>query len=235
MRRLGGWVVLALVIGFVAYRGSLATGPRYEYQASQVPGLTGCHSVSQPHFDLFTGIPVPLSCTYPSGQRASLLSAPMEMLDLWVRCVWLGLGVVLVALFAQFLVARRRVAVLVAACCLCLLGCGAEPPRGEQVSIRTATAEEPPGYATFANQVADVAADPETGTPDTGSWRWPTGYTAWRFGSETEVLDASGTRVLVTGHRYHLYLGGPWSDVIVRVEPCPPGTCAVLGFHLDNS
>src|SRR5690349_4544675 len=104
---------------------------------------------------------------------------------------------------------------------LVLLGCDA--PRGAQVPIRTATADENPGYGTFANNVVDVAADPETGAPETGSWRWPYGYTAWRFGSETEVLDASGTRVLVTGHRYHLYLGqgGDWSSVpvIVRVEP----------------
>jgi len=119
-----------------------------------------------------------------------------------------------------------------------LLGCSGEPPRGEQVPIRTATAGEDPGHATFANLVVDVVADPETGTPviknDAEPMRWPSGYTAWRWGSETEVLDASGKRVLVTGHRYRLYLGHPLKSVIVIVETCPPGTCAVLGFHLDH-
>ena len=119
-----------------------------------------------------------------------------------------------------------------------LLGCSGQTPRGEQVTIRTATGEESPGYATFANVVVDVVADPETGTPvienDAEPMRWPSGYSAWRSGSETEVLDASGKRVLVTGHRYRLYLGYPLASVIVRVETCPPGTCAVLGFHLDQ-
>lgn len=116
-----------------------------------------------------------------------------------------------------------------------LLGCSGLTPRGEPVPIRTATADESPGHATFANVVVDVVADPKTGTPVNESGgdplRWPNGYTAWRSGSETEVLDASGNRALVTGHRYRLYLGQT-STVIVRVEPCPPGTCAVLGFHL---
>jgi hypothetical protein len=121
---------------------------------------------------------------------------------------------------------------------LVLLGC--DPVRGEQVPIRTATADEQPGYATFANTVADVAADPETGTPvianDAEPMRWPYGYTAWHVGPETEVLDASGKRILVTGRRYHLYRGqgGDSPSVILRVEPCPPGTCETLGFYLGD-
>lgn len=134
---------------------------------------------------------------------------------------------------------------------LLLAGCGAAPQatRGMQVPLLTA---EESGFATFANVVMDVVADPATGTPiielDGAPMRWPPGYTAWRVGSETEVLDANGTRVLVTGGRYRFYpasdlLGsepepgryvpGPYR-IIAFVEPCTPdffGTTCKLGSH----
>ena len=104
---------------------------------------------------------------------------------------------------------------------LSLLGCGA--PRGEQVTIPTIRADEDPGYSSFANTVADVIADPETGVPVVAKGadplKWLPGYTAWRLGSETEVLDATGKRVLVTGHRYHLYLGIGGESAVLRVAP----------------
>jgi hypothetical protein len=108
------------------------------------------------------------------------------------------------------------------------------------------------GYATFVNVVIDVVADPETGTPIIEMhgvpMRFPTGYTAWRVGSETEVLDPSGNRVVVTGQRYRFYPGsdllgsepqpgvyvpGPYRT-IAFIEPCPPnlfGPTCVLGVH----
>ena len=133
---------------------------------------------------------------------------------------------------------------------LSLLGCSASvlPPRGAQVPLLT---DDVPGPATFVNVVIDVVADQETGTPIIEMhgvpMRWPTGYSAWRVGSETEVLDPAGNRVVVTGLRYRFYPGpdygsepqpgvyipGPYR-VIAYIEPCTPGlfgpTC-VLGVH----
>jgi hypothetical protein len=135
---------------------------------------------------------------------------------------------------------------------LSLLGCSGPTPtptRGAQVPILT---DELSGPASFVNVVIDVVADPGTGTPiiemDGAPARWPTGYVAWRVGSETEVLDPSGNRVLLTGQRYRfypapdllgsepqpgVYLPGPYR-IIAYVEPCPPdvfGSTCVLGFH----
>ena len=137
---------------------------------------------------------------------------------------------------------------------LSLLGCSAPAPmpaptRGAQVPLLT---DEPAGPATFVNVVIDVVADPVTGTPIIelrgAPVRWPTGYTAWHFGSETEVLDPNGKRMLVTGQRYRfypardglgsepqpgVYVPGPYR-VIAYVEPCPPdpsGSTCVLGWH----
>ncbi|HET7182811.1 MAG TPA: hypothetical protein VFI15_11315 [Candidatus Limnocylindrales bacterium] len=119
---------------------------------------------------------------------------------------------------------------------LALLGCAA--PRGEQVTIRTIRADEDPGYGSFANTVADVIADPVTGAPVVAQGadplKWPAGYTAWRVGPETEVLDETGELVLVTGHRYHLYFGIGGVSAVLRVEDCPPGSCPKLGFYLGN-
>ena len=122
---------------------------------------------------------------------------------------------------------------------LLLAGCGAAPvaTRGEQVPLLT---DEAPSYTTFVNAVIDVVADPQTGTPIIEAhgmpMRWPNGYTAWRVGSETEVLDPNGNHVLVTGQRYRFYPGyspAPYW-VIGHVEPCPPGLfgpSCVLGVH----
>ena len=122
-----------------------------------------------------------------------------------------------------------------------LLGCNGAattpaPTRGAQVAILTDEA----GFTSFVNIVIDVVADPETGTPVLESrglpMRWPNGFTAWRVGSETEVLDPDGNRVIVTGNRYRFYPGyspAPYL-VIGYVEPCPPdvfGTTCVLGPH----
>ena len=143
----------------------------------------------------------------------------------------------------------RRIAIGFAVA-VSLLGCSAEAPsRGAQVSLPTT---EHAGFATFVNVVMDVVADPETGTPilelDGAPMRWPAGYTAWRVGSETEVLDASGARVLVTGQRYRFYpapdllgsepapgryIPGPYR-IIASVEACTTdflGTTCKLGRH----
>jgi hypothetical protein len=83
--------------------------------------------------------------------------------------------------------------------------------------------------------VIDVAPDPVTGTPliatGDGPMRWPRGFTAWRVGSEVEVRDSRGNRVLITGGRYLFRTStytGPW--VISDVEPCPG---CPLGFQLE--
>ncbi len=137
---------------------------------------------------------------------------------------------------------------------LSLLGCSGPAPmpaptRGAQVPLLT---DELSGSASFVNVVMDVVADPETGTPimelDGAPVRWPTGYTAWRVGSETEVLNPNRKRVLLTGQRYRLYpapdllgsepeprryIPGPYR-IIAWVEPCTPdllGSTCVLGFH----
>jgi hypothetical protein len=89
--------------------------------------------------------------------------------------------------------------------------------------------------------VVDVVANPTTGTPTIkGSGvplRWPTGYTAWRVGSEVEVIDAAGSVVLTTGSRYRLeptYELDTTQDlstwVVGAVRPCPD--CALGGGAL---
>lgn len=104
---------------------------------------------------------------------------------------------------------------------LFLAGCSSE--RGEQVPLATS---EPGVCCVLLYSVADVVADPTTGTPidkATGRpFKWPAGYTAWRAGTETEVLDASGNVVLRTGGRYYMSPNStyPW-DVIGEVRPCP--------------
>ena len=133
-----------------------------------------------------------------------------------------------------------------------LLGCSVLTPRGEQVPLLTA---DEVGGPSFVNVVIDVIADPETGTPIIEfngatmhmELRWPTGYTAWRVGSETEVLDPAGNRVMVTGQRYRFFPGpdygsepqpGVWIPgpyvVIAYVQPCLPWSC-VLGWHQQDN
>jgi hypothetical protein len=144
----------------------------------------------------------------------------------------------------------RRI-VIVLGLALLLLGCSGQAPRGEQVPLLTTDGAST--GASFVNWVIDVVADPETGTPiieiDGAPAAWPTGYTAWRVGSETEILDLKGDRVLVTGQRYRFYpsndllgsepepgrpIPGPYR-IIAYVQPCPlPWTC-VLGFHPQDN
>ena len=124
----------------------------------------------------------------------------------------------------------RRVAAALALA-LCLVGC-----RTFQVPLTTDETATSFGHSCILmHQVVDVIADPTSGTPvfkgGTEPMRWPKGFTAWRAGIETEVLDATGTVVLTTGARYSIcpseYLSG-W--VIGMVEPCPD---CPLGFELD--
>jgi hypothetical protein len=56
---------------------------------------------------------------------------------------------------------------------------------------------------------------------------WPKGFTAWRVGSEVEVLDGTGKQVLITGRRYMFHtmtVLGPWKISDARVcSDCPLG------------
>lgn len=117
---------------------------------------------------------------------------------------------------------------------MCVLGCG--PARGEQVPLPTDQTVTAFGRGCILmHEVVDVIADPASGTPviEHGGepMRWPKGFTAWRAGTEVEVLDATGAVVLRTGARYSLcpseYMSG-W--VIGMVRPCSD---CVLGFQVD--
>src|SRR5262245_51550490 len=56
--------------------------------------------------------------------------------------------------------------------------------------------------------VADVIADPTSGTPTNAATgealAWPNGFTARRAGSDVAVLNSEGTIVLTTGRRYRM-------------------------------
>ncbi len=145
----------------------------------------------------------------------------------------------------------RRLA-MVLGLALSVLGCSGPAPASRGAQVPLLTVPQADTYASFFNVVIDVVADPQTGTPIIDlhgvPMAWPTGYTAWRVGSETEVLDRSGNRVVVTGQRYRFYPGpdllgsepqpgvyvpGPYR-IIAHVEACPPdigGTTCVLGAH----
>ncbi len=118
------------------------------------------------------------------------------------------------------LAAVRITAVLALA--LGLAGCGLLTPRGEQVPLITV---ETQACCYLMYSVVDVVADPTFGTAIKGSGaplRWPTGYTAWRAGTEVEIRDPAGRVVLTTGGRY-------WTSpteympewVVGMVRPCP--------------
>lgn len=123
-----------------------------------------------------------------------------------------------------------RRAVMVLGLALSLLGCADEAPtprpsRGAQVPLLIDPFTEPSCFLT--HRIVDVIADPTTGTPTdpTGTqFMWLTGFTAWRVGSEVEVLDADGGVVLTTGGRYWMCPASvdPW--VVGAVFPCPPGS-----------
>ena len=120
---------------------------------------------------------------------------------------------------------RRVTAALLLALAICVVGYGALTQRGAQVPLPTdETAHD--GACVLLFQVVDVIANPTSGTPSIASTdaplMWPKGYTAWRVGSEVEVLDATGNSVLTTGGRYWMcpskYLP-QW--VIGDVKRCP--------------
>jgi hypothetical protein len=73
--------------------------------------------------------------------------------------------------------------------------------------------------------VADVIADPTSGTPSdaaTGeSFAWPKGFIARRAGSEVEISDPKGNVVLRTGRRY-------------RMCPAPDETMVGLGLAAQS-
>ena len=110
-----------------------------------------------------------------------------------------------------------------------LLGCtGATPTpapsRGAQVPLLADGTQE---GCLLTHRIVDVIADPATGTPTDPSgapFRWLQGFTAWRVGSEVEVLDRQGKAVLRTGGRYWMCPAqmDPW--VVGAVVPCPAGT-----------
>ena len=131
---------------------------------------------------------------------------------------------------------RMRLLITALTLSLSLIGCGASTPRGEQVQLPTEKAAKGFGNGSvLMHEVIDVVADPQTGTPvianGNGPMRWPEGFTAWRVGSEVEVLDPAGNRVLITGGRY-LFRSSTWMSywVISDVEPCP---ICPLGFQVE--
>jgi hypothetical protein len=121
---------------------------------------------------------------------------------------------------------RRVTATLALA--LCLLGCRSP---SDQVPLITDEAAAG-GGCILLYEVVDVVADPTSGTVvKGGGWplRWPKGYTAWRVGSEVEVVDRSGIAVLRTGGRYRIgpaLIGSNFSPpinewVVGCIDPCP--------------
>ena len=122
---------------------------------------------------------------------------------------------------------RPIIATLVLA--LSLLGCSGSKA-AEQVPLVTV---ETQGIGVcLIYYVVDVVADPIFGTTVKGSGlplKWPSGYTAWRAGSEVKVMDRRGNVVLTTGARYRFEPvcsgnGSPESDpnwIVATVKPCP--------------
>src|SRR4051794_21734770 len=103
----------------------------------------------------------------------------------------------------------NRVAIAVALE-LSLLGCG---PRGagEGGPVPLLTVETQTSFGSCVLDlfyVADVIADPTSGTPTdaaTGEpFAWPKGFTARRAGPEVEVFNRGGNVVLTTGTRYRM-------------------------------
>ena len=119
----------------------------------------------------------------------------------------------------------RMIAIAVLA--VSLLGCAS---RTEQVPLPV-DEDGRSGVCILMYAVVDLVANPDTGTPIARSGvgtalelKWPKGYTAWRAGNETEIVDANGSVVARTGGRYWLcpqeYLDG-W--VVGEMKPCPIG------------
>jgi hypothetical protein len=111
---------------------------------------------------------------------------------------------------------------------LCLLGCRSS---SDQVPLNTVETQALDSCI-LLYEVVDVVADPTSGTViKGGGWplRWPRGYTAWRAGSEVEVMDGDGRVVLTTGGRYRIgpalinaNFSPPINEWVVGcIDPCP--------------
>jgi hypothetical protein len=143
----------------------------------------------------------------------------------------------------------------IVALALSLLGCGAggtgASPGGP---VPLLTVETQTGFGSCVLDpfyVADVIADPTTGTPSdaaTGEpFAWPKGFTARRAGFEVEVVDQAGNVVLMTGRRYRVCpapddTGFPWdlarssggAWVLGRVEECTGCELEGYGWPFDR-
>jgi len=88
---------------------------------------------------------------------------------------------------------------------LLLAGCGAAPgaTRGERVPLLTGDLGCYAGGE--GGPTGPLVAEPQYGTSFLGKpVLWPTGYTAWRAGSEVEILDLQGRVKAMTGRTYHI-------------------------------
>jgi hypothetical protein len=107
---------------------------------------------------------------------------------------------------------------------VCLLGCGGV--LRQQVPLITVDVLVPDS-CWLLYRVVDVIADPTFGTVvkgDGSPLKWPTGFTAWRAGSEVEVRDPAGNVVLTTGGRYRISPannGGPYDPDAEWIASCP--------------
>ena len=121
-----------------------------------------------------------------------------------------------------------------------LLACGGPvEPRTQQVPLAIDESAEY-GFCVLAWAVFDFVADPLSGEPraEGHNVKWPRGYTAWRIGTESEVVAPSGVTVLTTGRRYwSCPVGGsPYGDewLIGEFGECEPGEfIAKIGRECD--
>lgn len=109
---------------------------------------------------------------------------------------------------------------------LSLLGCGMLSKNVPLVTVDV----DVPDSCWLLFRVVDVVADPTFGTADKADGsvlRWPTGFTAWRVGSEVEVRNLAGKVVLTTGARYRIspaHVHATWDPkdwVAGCPKPCP--------------
>jgi hypothetical protein len=110
----------------------------------------------------------------------------------------------------------KRIATIVVALALCLVGCGWLPPYGDPVQLLTGPPDGNGGGCFAASASGLLVVDATHGTaivgnnlpsmvglgdvPVTVAWR--PGFTARRSGSEVEVLDPQGSVVATTGRSY---------------------------------
>jgi hypothetical protein len=92
-----------------------------------------------------------------------------------------------------------------------VLGLWGWAPKGEQLPLITLKDQT---CCLLSFSVEDVDSE-------TVQWmRWPTGYTAWRAGSEVEVRDPIGNVVLRTPGRYRMIPTWPgWA--VGEITSCP--------------